>query len=309
MTRNQPLAARPLGHPLATVRRKPRHCLTRGHLALISILIAAGSVACAGPSTALDRAPEEARKIVADLEASEPPPSYTFRYSLISEVFMACLSGVEDIDGVVDARNQIVRLTPHGRDGVVYLVDDLLLIETILMREFGQMTRFVAVRLGSSPDEDTLAPLRDAVGTGLSVLISGGEWPAHPNEIAMSAVSVAATITPIAPTRDGVRGIRFVLDPTAYFDLVAPDVTMSAGSDPPIVDAYVASNGVVQRLVVRKANPADPSVPEPDGDGYAMDFDFDPDINIAVPPDSDIAPILIADLPASPVAIPCQVEP
>ena len=295
--------------PLGTSRRKHRNSVLGGHLALICILIAAGSLACSGPSTAVDRAPEEARRIVSDLEASVPPDSYAFRYSVISAMFMACLSGVEDIDGVVDARNQIVRLTPHDRDGDVYLVDDAVLVENVLMLATEQTTRFVAVKLGPSPDGEILTSIRHALGTGLSAFISGGEWPAHPNEIALSAVSVAATITPTAPTRDGVRGIRFVLDPTAYFDLVAPDVTMSADSDPPIVDAYVASNGVVQRLVIRKANPADPSVPEPDGDGYAMDFDFDPDIGIAVPPESDITLILPVDLPTSPVPIPCQVEP
>ena len=76
-----------------------------------------------------------------------------------------------------------------------------------------------------------------------------------------------------------------------------------------VVDAHVGSDGVVQRLVMRNADPSNPAVPDPDGDGYAMDFDFDPGIAVTAPPASEISEIPAAELPTTPAAIPCQLEP
>ena len=309
MSRSQRRSERAIASRLLTRWSTGGYRQNRRLLAPLGALVAVCFIACSGSPSALDGAPEEARRVVADLEAVRPPDSYAFSYSVVSPVFMACLLGVEDIDGVVDARNGIVRLTPHEREGDVFLVDGVVVIDRRLIRETGDGAGFVSIGLSPNPDAETLTSIENALGIGLSALIPDGSWPAHPNEIVRAAVGVAASIMPIAPSRDGLRAIRIVLDPAAYFDLIGQGETLLSDVDPPVVDAHVGSDGVVQRLVMRNADPSNPAVPDPDGDGYAMDFDFDPGIAVTAPPASEISEIPAAELPTTPAAIPCQLEP
>lgn len=280
----------------------------RGWLALAGVLVVFTTIACSGSSGGLDRASDDVKQLVSSIEAAEPPTSYTFSYSIISTVFMACLSGVEDVDGVVDASNRVVRLTPHVRGGDVYFQDGVLFIDDALLAGSDPSTNFVSIALGSDPDAETLNAIKDALGVGLSGLISGGEWSAHPNEIVQAALPVAVSITPIAPNEAALEGIRIVLDPGAYFALVEQD-PISDDAHPPVIDAYVSADGVVQQLVIRIADEANPAVPAANGDGYTMQYLFDASIQISPPDQSQIVTMDAADLPNESVAIPCQVEP
>gem|GEM_PF-2819043 len=245
---------------------------------------------------------------MADIEEANPPPSYRFSYTVISAMFMACLSGAEDVDGVVDADQGVIRLMPHERGGELYVVERALLIDASLLRDSVDRSGFLRVNLGLDPPAATLKAIEDALGTGLSALIAGGEWPAHPNEITSAAIAASETIVSIPANRPGSRGIRIVLDSVAYFEIVGQSAEDDDES-PPIIDAYVGSGGEVDRIVVRRADTADPTRPETSGDGYAMDYDFDRNIDIDVPVRSVFAERDPADLPTETVPIPCQVEP
>lgn len=249
------------------------------------------------------------KRTVADIEAAEPPLSYRFSYSVISEMFMACLSGAEDIDGVVDADERVVRLAPHERSGEVYIVDESLLIDVSLLQTPAEQIGFLRVDLGRNPDAETLTAVENALGVGLSALISEGEWPAHPNEITRAAISAAESISPIASNRIETQGIRIVLDSVAYFDIVGQGAGERGNELPPIIDAYVGTGGEVQRIVVRLSDLKDPTTPAVDGDGYAMVYEFDGSIFIDVPTGEMVRNLDSSELPSQPVPIPCVVEP
>ncbi len=274
---------------------------------MVGFGLAMVSAACASPDSELDRFSGNARQAVSSIESSDPPASYAFSYTVISPAFMACLSGTEDIDGLVDSTARVVRLTSAQRAGSVYSLDGRVLIDTALLGQSNERPRYASVRL----DADTASADRDAVeralGTGLSVLLAGGAWPTHPNELALAAIRIASSIRTIEPSTGSVQGIRIVMDAADYAEQF-DDASLPNEDQPPIIDVHIAADGSVVRLVVRPSDPANLARYDASDEGYAMDYTFDPTISIRVPAPSQIIELAAADLPQQASAIPCQVE-
>ncbi|NND02247.1 MAG: hypothetical protein HKN91_05620, partial [Acidimicrobiia bacterium] len=140
-------------------------------LALAFALLGLG---CGASSNALDRASPEVQEIVADVNSANPPLSYRFKYSPISTVFMACLSGVEDVDGVVDAERRIMTLTSRQRPGAVYSLDGELLIHRDLLDGATGDTPFARVGLDAATDQETRNRIDASLGTSLAALVAQG---------------------------------------------------------------------------------------------------------------------------------------
>jgi hypothetical protein len=267
--------------------------------------------ACGSSTNAVDRASDEVKEVVADIDTANPPASYRFTYTALSPFFLACVSGVEDIEGVVDERAGVMVLTPLQRAGDVYSLDGELLIHRDLLDlgnghgEDGE--DYGRVPLHATTDIATRDRVDAALGTSLTALVAGGAWPNHPTDIVRALIPIAASITGIDSDRPTQRSIRIVLDAAAYSDQI--DGAAGPGSDvAPIIDVHVTADGTIQRLVVQLPDPDDPDTLPEDGGGYAMGYDYDPQIGIS-PPSFDVTFDLATDeLPPEPTPIPCQVD-
>lgn len=285
--------------------RRLRRCGRLVGAATVLVGLAAG---CGTSTSALDRAADEVNDVVADIEGANPPTSYRFTYTAISPLFMACMSGVEDVGGVVDAEASVVGLTTLQRGGDVYSLDgELLIHRDLLGLPDNGRGDYARIPLNATTAAATRNRIDKALGTSLSALIGGGAWPNHPSDTVLALIPLASTITSIDPDRPSQRAIRFVLDPDAYTDQI--EATTAAGDQvAPIIDVHVATDGTVQRLVARLPDPADPTTVQVHSDGYAMDYAYDPQIDIAPPSREATFDIAAQDLPAERPPIPCQLE-
>jgi len=299
--------------PLLTSRGRRRPLLWRSPPwrqvapTMVGFGLAMVSVACARPDSELDRFSGDARQAVSSIESADPPTSYEFSYTVISPAFMACLSGTEDIDGLVDSRGRIVRLTSAQRAGSVYSLDGRVLIDTALLGESNERARYASVRLDAATASADRYAVERALGTSLSVLLAGGAWPTHPNELALAAIRIASRITVIEPSTGSVQGIRIVMDAADYAEQF-DDASLPTGDQPPIIDVHIAADGSVVRLVVRPSDPVNLARYDPSDEGYSMDYTFDPTISVTVPAPPQIVELAAVDLPRQASAIPCQVE-
>lgn len=292
--------------------RRGKHCRPKVCIRLVvattTVLLLTLVSGCGSSASAVDRASDEVKAVVADIDAASPPASYRFIYTAISPLFMACMSGVEDIEGVVDASTSVMALTTLQRAGDVYSLDGEIFIHRDLLdlidRRDGEYAR---VRIDVTTDAATRSRIDNALGTSLSTLIAGGAWPNHPTDLVRALITVASSITAIDTDRPTQRSIRIVLDADTYADQI--EAAAGPGSDvAPIIDVHVTAGGTVQRLVVRLPDPDDPTKLQDHSEGYAMDYDYDPQINIAPPNPDDIFDIAANELPAESTSIPCQVE-
>lgn len=265
-------------------------------------------VGCASPTTALDRASDKVKDVVADIEAADPPASYRFTYTAISPLFMACLSGVEDVNGVVDAQHSVMTLTTLQRPGDVYSLDGEVLIHGDLLDLVDSRGgNYARVRIDATTDASSHDRLADALGPSLSALVARGAWPNHPSDTVLALIPVASSIASIEPDRPSQRSIRIVLEAAAYTDQI--EGAAGPGSDvAPIVDVHVGVDGTVQRLVARLPNPEDPETVSDHSAGYAMDFAYDPQLEVDPPDPGLVFDIAAEELPPKPAPIPCQVE-
>jgi hypothetical protein len=279
-------------------RARRRDVATR--LACIMVF-AAFANSCSTGADALSRSSDEVQRLVAELEAAPVPRSYRYSYEPVSAMFLSCASGVEDIDVVVDAEQRAVRFAPRQRRGVIYSLDGYALIDAALLDSSQIAAPFGSLELGPDPAADTFTRLEAALGTTLATQLAGGAWPTHPTDIVTELVSAANAIS--LPDPD-TRGLRFVLNPERFAREVGPAV-----EDPPIVDVSVNDDGSISRIVVRAADPANPTQTTPDSDGYALTYDYTAPTHLAVPGGAEIAPLSPDQLPPKSTAIPCVVEP
>ncbi len=273
--------------------------------AVVVVSLAAG---CGSSTSALDRADEEVKDVVADIEEANPRASYRFTYTAISPLFMACMSGVEDVEGVVDAEASVAVLTTLQRAGDVYSLDGELLIHRYLLGlPDDRRGDYARIPIDATTDTATRNRIDKALGTSLSALIAGGAWPNHPTDTVLALIPLASTITSIDPERPSQRAIRIILDADAYADQIEATTTAGDGVAP-IIDVHIATDGTIQRLVARLPDPADPTTVQEHSDGYAMDYAYNPQIDIAPPGREATFDIATDELPTEPTPIPCQLE-
>jgi len=277
-----------------------------GRTTLIVLLALAAS--CGSPPDALDLASADAKSVVVDIDEANPPTSYRFKYTAISPVFMACMSGVEDIEGVVDAEASVMVLTTTQRTGDVYSLEGELLIHRDLLDLVDSRGgEYARVRLDATSNATTRNRIDDALGTSFSALIAGGAWPNHPTDVVRALMAEASSVISLEPARQGQRRIRILLDADAYTNQIEGSAR-SLTDAPPIIDVHVAADGTIERLVARLPDPNDPSTPAEHGDGYAMDYDYGHRIATTIP-DPRITFDLAADeLPPEPTPILCRLE-
>lgn len=274
-------------------------------MAAVALIFASG---CGSSTSAVDRASDEVKDVVADIEAATPPASYQFTYTAISPFFMACMSGVEDIVGAVDAATNAMLLAPVERRGDVYSLDGELLIHRDLLGFPDRPSAaYLRVRLDTTTDSAERSRIDNALGSSLSALVAGGAWPNHPNDIVRALVQTASSITSITSDDPTQRGIRIILDADTYTRQIGTGAG-SAGEVPPIIDVHVSADGAAQRLVVRLPDPTEPTTLRGNSEGYAMDFHYDPHVVVAPPGPESTAAIAANELPSGPTPIPCQVE-
>ncbi len=288
-------------------RPRPGQWLRTAFVTTSAGLCLTAAVACAETMPASDVASGRAREVVSAIESANPPPSYRFSYTTLSPLLMACLSGVEDLDGEVDAERRVVRITSRQRAGDVYSLDGRVLIDRALLDDSSGGARYAGILIGPDTRQADLDAIERALGTSMSVQLAGGAWPIHPNELVMAMIAVAASITTIDSADDSPQAIRIVVDPSAYLEQFETDGPGLAGVAP-IVDAHIGQDGSVRRLVVRRATPEDVDPELAGGDGFAMDFVFESTMSIAVPGPSEIVQLQPSDLPPRPTPIPCQLE-
>lgn len=290
--------------PRSRRRRRP---LTRcGYLAVLAVTLAA--TGCGTSTNALDRSSDEVKDVLAAIEAADPPGSYRFTYTAISPLFMACMSGVEDVQGAVDAQASVMVLETLQRPGDVYSLDGELLVHRDLLdlTDDGRGD-YARIALDATTDTATRDRIDAALGTSLSALVAGGAWPNHPTDTVMALIPLATSITSIDPDQPSQRAIRLVLDAEAYTSQ-SGETTGPATDTAPIIDVHVAADGTISRFVARLPNPADPTTLEDHSDGYAVDYDYDAEITITPPGVDATFNITARDMPAQPTPIPCQVE-
>ncbi len=281
--------------------------LTRAVSALVGLVLLALTSGCGSSSRALNSASPEVKDLVAQIAASDVPASYRFTYTAIGPLFMGCLSGVEDIDGAVDAERRAMVVSSRQRAGKVYSLDGELLIERELLGLPDRGHPYVRIPVDATTDAETLNRIDGALGTSLSATIAGGAWPTHPNDLVESTLSIASSITAIAPDGQSLPGIRIVLDPAGYLEQFEETATLERDV-PPIIDVYVAAEGTVQRLVVRRPDSANTTTPTDHSDGYAIDFRYDEGVEVVAPEADEIVDMAATELPLEPTAMPCVVE-
>lgn len=286
-------------------RSRRRSRLLHTTLAVVGLTLTAG---CGSSTSALDRASDEVKSVVADVDTANPPPSYRFTYTAISPLFMACMSGVEDIDGIVDAQSNIFALTTRQRPGDVYSLDgELVIHRDLLDLDEDDRGSYARVRVDATTDPAERNRIDTALGTSLAALIAGGAWPNHPTDTVRALIAVASSITAIEPDPPSQYGIRIILDAAAYTDeiegAVGPEIDLA-----PIIDVHVSVDGTISRLVARLPDADDPTTLRQNSDGYAMDYDYDRPITTSPPSPGDTFDIAPEELPSEPTPIPCELE-
>ncbi len=281
--------------------------LTRAVSALVGLVLLALTSGCGSSSRALNSASPEVKDLVAQIAASDVPASYRFTYTAIGPLFMGCLSGVEDIDGAVDAERRAMVVSSRQRAGKVYSLDGELLIERELLGLPDRGHPYVRIPVDATTDAETLSRIDRALGTSLSAMIAGGAWPTHPNDLVESALSIASSITSIEPDGRSLPGIRIVLDSAGYLEQFDETISLERAV-PPIIDVYVAAEGTVQRLVVRLPDSANPTTPSDHSDGYAVDYRYGEEVEVVAPGADEIADMQATELPRESTPIPCVLE-
>ena len=300
MSRAQEFVLRAGQHNPTTGAQRAR-CRGAARVCCVVLCVVALAAGCSNNQDALSRSSEEVQDLVAAIEAAPVQQSYRYSYQPISAMFLACASGVEDIDVVVDAEQRAVRFTPRHRRGAIYSLDGYALIDASLLDGIQLTAPFGSLALGPNPSDDTLTRLDAALGTALATQLAGGSWPNHPGDVLAELVSAASAIS-LAGSDS--RSLRLVLDPERYASEIGPTTEL-----PPVIDVSVNDDGSIGRIAVRAADPADPTQPRPESDGYALSYDYTTPTELRMPVGTDIAPLPPDRLPTQPTAVPCVVEP
>lgn len=209
--------------------------------AVSTLFISALIAACASSSPIHP----EAQPLVDAVEEAEIPDRWEFSYvPTVPSAFMACLSGVDEIDGVLDLDARAIWLQPR-RDA-----PPIIVTETEVLVSAGATGTWSATAWHPSLDTEALSSV---FGETLGGLVATGFRAPDLNTTVRAAVSIAdrveRTTTPPGAVGDS---LEIVMNAQRFADELASDGSVDA-SDPapaPRLLATINDTGLVTSMVV-----------------------------------------------------------
>ena len=208
-------------------------------------ILAATFAGCGDESS--DVASDQAAPIVDRLTNAPSPQRWDFTYQPDSaSPYADCLSGLDAVDGSIDATNGVLRVAPR-RTAPPLLVTDT----SLLVAQSDRLDSWLDIPLDESLDEDQLVEMFGEILT--SYIVTGIDEP-DLRATVLAAIDTAATVD-TAPTPFGLDGeaVEITIDPDLYLDELAAGgvtVTDDERSRTPTITAVIDSLGRVTGLVV-----------------------------------------------------------
>jgi len=259
---------------------------------VLSLLIAAALIGT-GCGTSPRVIAADAQPIVDRILAADPLERWTFSYRAdTASPYLTCLGGIDEVQGVIDVSDKVLRLEPN-RDAPPVTVTDA----SVLVPDPSEPETWHEIAWTPTLDPARLQPI---FGEVLAGYIAAGLRAPDLNLTTQAAIDIAssveATDPPFQLTGDT---IRITVDPDRYLqELEANDADISNDERDrvPTFTAVVDALGRVSALVV-DTGPTPSGQSEADHrNRYIVTAHFDNLEPIAPPPAEDRNPATLADI-------------
>lgn len=266
-----------------------RHSRTRHILSLLIVATLVGAGCGASPTVIA----ADAEPIVNRILAADPIEGWTFTYQPdTASPYLACLGGIDEVQGVIDLGDNLLRLKPN-RDAPPVIVTNT----AVLVPDPSEPQRWLEIAWTPTLDPALLSRSFGEVMAGyIATGLRAPDLNMSTQAVIDIASSVEATDPPLQLTGDA---IRITVDPDRYLrELEANDADISDDErdQVPTVTAVVDALGRVSALVVDTA----PSQPDKADAGHGnrsiVTARFDDLGPISAPRGEDREPATFADV-------------
>ncbi len=282
--------------------RTLRHRFELQTLPVASLLFTAAliSAACGSSPTVITA---DAQPIVDRILAADPIERWAFLYQPdTASPYLACLGGVDEVQGVIDVGNKVLSLEPN-RDAPPVTVTDA----SVLVPDPREPETWHEISRTPTLDPAQLQPI---FGEVLAGYIATGLRAPDLNMITQAAIDIATSVEATDPPFQLAGDtIRISVEPALYLqELEANDADIGEDESDqiPTFTVVVDTLGRVSALVV-DADPSQPDQIEADhGNRYIVTARFDDLEPIAPPPAENRDPATLGDISYPTLGASCQ---
>ncbi len=237
-------------------------------ITLTVFAVAILATGCAGG----DPVAPDVRPLVDAIERADSPARYRFNFVPASpSPFVACLAGVDEIEGVLDVGAGAIRLQPRRE------APEILVTTTELLVARAGSESWMSTPWDPAMDGGLLAAI---FGETMAGRILVGFRSPDPNAIAMAAIDIADSVVPASTPRGSVgESLEIVVNQREFADRTG-DLTGDAedGLPPPLrLIVSATQEGLVTSIFVNAG---------PDGDSttnYAISASYDDIPRLVIP--------------------------
>lgn len=225
------------------------------------------------------------RELIDVIERVDVPDRYAFSFVPDSpSPFVACLAGVDEIDGVVDAAARAVQLKPRRAAPEVIVTEDELFVADL------ESQIWAKAEWSPSLDQGLLTSI---FGETLAERIVVGVRSPDPNATALGAIEVADSVMPVgASDTRAVESFVVEIDEEALAGLASADVSDDSG--PAIEEIRLVVTATPEGLVTSTAVTTG-SVSESYAN-YVIHVSYENVPGVVLPPSENQRPVSLSDL-------------
>ena len=250
-------------------------------IALTVLVVTVLATACAGD----DPVDPEVRPLVDAIEKAGSPARYRFNFVPASpSPFVACLAGIDEIEGVLDVGAGAIRLQPRRN------APEVLVTTTELLVARADSETWMSTPWDPAMDRELLEAIFGETMAGRIVV---GFRAPDPNAIAVAAIDVADSVLPIAtPLTAMGESFEILVNQREFADLTADSTGDGASGSAPQLRLTVSAtqDGLVTSILVDAG---------PDGDSatnYAISATYEDAPRLVIPPQAQQEPATLEEI-------------
>lgn len=271
----------------------------RRRAGLVVVLVVLGT-ACGAGQPVVGPA---ARPIVDRIGAAPEIRQWTFTFKPHSgSPYVGCLSGIDEVEGVVDLDAGAVQVEPSRDAPPVIVTESSLLVATD--SGGGQLWQEAPLVDGSGGEY-----LGEMFGRSLAGFIANGVGEPSPNMTVDAVLDVAASIQRATGSGESGDTLVITVDPDRYRDELVSAGQQSGPEDP--TPRFLVSVDEIGRVTALEVD-TESAVPGEEGgghgDGYVLLASYEPSRSIAVPDPSSRVSGAVEDIRYPPPGTGCVFE-
>ena len=250
-------------------------------IALTVFVVAVLASGCAGD----DPVDPEVRPLVDAIETADSPARYRFNFVPASpSPFVACLAGIDEIEGVLDVDAGAIRLQPRRN------APEILVTTTELLVATADSDTWVSTPWDPAMDQEVLEAI---FGETLAGRIVVGFRAPDPNTTAIAAIDVAESVLPVAtpPTVMG-ESFEILVDQREFADQTADATSGSADRSVPLLRLTVSATkeGLVTSIFVDAGTDGGSTT------NYAISATYEDVPSLLIPPEAQREATTLAEI-------------